>query len=214
MRDVYAGYDRTIGTMLEGAPAWAALDDGRALAQKFEDDRKKIRSSSEPPEVKNAKIARLDRAEQKGRCTPDDTRLLWNEIAEKLESAIEYRAIRDARDYLKSLVSAGTQKNKGKRRMRTNFDRRRYAFMFKAIQRNIKGLDYCRFLHQHGVCPQHGWVSDGCPKSYPEAYRIGKPWQKKIQDEKSRTATKLQYMEKEEPGELQKLLRLADSATR
>jgi hypothetical protein len=105
MRDVYAGYDRTVGTMLDGAPAWAALDDGRTLAQQFENDRKKIRFSSEPPEVKDEEIAKLDRAEKKGRCTPDDTRHLWNEIAEKLESAIEYRAVPDARHYLKLLVS-------------------------------------------------------------------------------------------------------------
>ena len=46
----------------------------------------------------------------------------------------------------------------------------------------------CSFLHEHGIKPQ--W-HEGAPTSYPRAYKIGPPWPKKIQDEKTRAGARM-----------------------
>jgi hypothetical protein len=90
-------------------------------------------------------------------------------------------------------------------RKRSNQEQVRNAFMFLAIKHGFKGLSYCKFLHENKLSPPHNWISDSCPKSYPEAY-LKKPWRQKIQDEKYRAAVKLQRMEQNEPKKLEKLL--------
>jgi hypothetical protein len=90
----------------------------------------------------------------------------------------------------------------------------RDAVMFTAIMDVLEGIDYCRFLQRCGISPQPNWVSEGCPKTYPEAYEAGQPWQKRIQDEKSRARNKLLRMEQENPEDLEKLLAIGRKATR
>jgi hypothetical protein len=98
-------------------------------------------------------------------------------------------------------------------RKRSSREERRDAIRFLAIKQGLKGMSYCQFLHEQKIGPPVEWVSDGCPTSYPEAYKK-KPWQQKIQDEKYRAGVKLRRMEENEPGELKKLLGIAERATR
>lgn len=65
---------------------------------------------------------------------------------------------------------------------------RRDTVIFAAIKIGHKGPRYCSFLHDHGIKPQ--W-RDGAPTSYPQAYKTGPPWPKKIQDEKTRARTRM-----------------------
>ena len=65
---------------------------------------------------------------------------------------------------------------------------RRDTVIFAAIKIGHKGLRYCSFLHDHGIKPQ--W-RDGDPTSYPQAYKTGPPWPKKIQDEKTRARARI-----------------------
>lgn len=44
---------------------------------------------------------------------------------------------------------------------------------------------YCHALELKKIPPRQEWIDQGCPMTYPEAYRIPK-WQKRIQDEKYR----------------------------
>jgi hypothetical protein len=101
-------------------------------------------------------------------------------------------------------------------RKRSNQEAIRDAFMFLAIKQGLNGMSYCRFLHENKIGTPHKWVSDGCPKSYLEAYNTdkAKPWRQRIQDEKYRAGRKLRYMEDNEPDKLKKLLGIASRATR
>jgi len=65
---------------------------------------------------------------------------------------------------------------------------KRDTVIFAAIKIGHKGPSYCSFLHEHGIKPR--WP-DGAPTSYPQAYKIGPPWQKKIQDEKTRAGARM-----------------------
>ena len=65
---------------------------------------------------------------------------------------------------------------------------KRDSVMFAAIRMGLKGAKYCSFLHEHGIRPN--WL-DGSPASYPQAYKFGPPWPKKIQDEKTRARARL-----------------------
>jgi hypothetical protein len=90
----------------------------------------------------------------------------------------------------------------------------RCAVMFSAIRAGLEGIEYCRFLHRNGISPEPNWASDGCPKSYPEAYEAGQPWQKRIQDEKYRAGRKLLRMKEDNPKDLEELLAKVKQATR
>jgi hypothetical protein len=98
-------------------------------------------------------------------------------------------------------------------RKRSSRKERRDAIRFLAIKQGLKGILYCRFLYEHKIGPPVEWVSDGCPTSYPEAYKK-KPWRQKIQDEKYRAGIKLRCMEENKPEELKRLLGIASLATR
>jgi hypothetical protein len=65
---------------------------------------------------------------------------------------------------------------------------KRDAVIFAAIKIGHKGPRYCSFLHEHGIKPQ--WP-EGAPTNYPHAYKIGPPWPKKIQDEKTRAGARM-----------------------
>ena len=65
---------------------------------------------------------------------------------------------------------------------------KRDTVIFAAIKIGHKGPRYCSFLHEHGIKPQ--WP-EGAPTSYPRAYKIGPPWPKKIQDEKTRAGARM-----------------------
>ena len=65
---------------------------------------------------------------------------------------------------------------------------KRDTVIFAAIKIGHKGPRYCSFLHEHGIKPQ--WPEDA-PTSYPRAYKIGPPWPKKIQDEKTRAGARM-----------------------
>ena len=58
--------------------------------------------------------------------------------------------------------------------------------IWKVIQQGVKGPIYCRELHNAKLRPPTAWLEAGCPSTYPEAYRQGDPWTKRIQDEKHR----------------------------
>jgi hypothetical protein len=99
-------------------------------------------------------------------------------------------------------------------RKRSNQAVVRDAVMFAAIKQDLRGIVYCRFLYDNKQGPSPKWVSDGCPKSYVEAYDKGMRWRQRIQDEKYRAGVKLRRMEQFEPKELEKLLGIAARATR
>jgi hypothetical protein len=65
---------------------------------------------------------------------------------------------------------------------------KRDTVIFTAIKLGHKGPRYCSFLHEYGITPQ--WP-EGAPTSYPQAYKIGPPWPKKIQDEKTRAKARM-----------------------
>ena len=65
---------------------------------------------------------------------------------------------------------------------------RRDSIIFAAILFELRGMKYCSFLKAHAVKPK--W-SEPCPSSYCAGYLDGKPWRKKVQDEKSRAKTRM-----------------------
>jgi len=68
----------------------------------------------------------------------------------------------------------------------TATEKKRRKVIFGAIQANDKGLKYCKTLDERNLAIPAEWRQGGCPKTYTDAYKAGQPWQKRIQDEKSR----------------------------
>jgi hypothetical protein len=99
---------------------------------------------------------------------------------------------------------------------RSSREERRDAIRFLAIKQGLRGILYCQFLHDNKMGPPIDWVSDGCPTSYPEAYKAAKgtPWRQRIQDEKYRAGRKLQYIEANKPEKLKQLLGIISRPTR
>jgi hypothetical protein len=93
----------------------------------------------------------------------------------------------------------------------SNVVRRRAGVVFGAIQAGLVGLHYCRYLDKNRVIPLPAWVSEGCPKTYVAAYTEGKPWRKKIQDEKHRFTLKF---ESTAPQQREQLIQAATRSTR
>jgi hypothetical protein len=87
--------------------------------------------------------------------------------------------------------SGFTRPQRSAKRPRTKQQLRRDGVFFGALQANLRGLDYCKYLDQHRMRPPEPWLSNGCPTRYVAAYKSGPPWAKKIQDEKHRF--KLRY---------------------
>ncbi len=88
-------------------------------------------------------------------------------------------------------VPGGT-KTKSKRKPLT----KRETVIFAAILMELKGMKYCSFLHNHGIKPR--WSEPGT-STYQQGYKVGDPWRKKIQDEKTRAK---QRMNSYSPSEL------------
>ncbi len=66
---------------------------------------------------------------------------------------------------------------------------KRDTVIFAGILSELKGPKYCEFLHDHGIRPK--W-SDSGAATYPSSYRLGDPWRKKIQDEKTRARERME----------------------
>jgi hypothetical protein len=71
--------------------------------------------------------------------------------------------------------------------------------IWSVIQQGVEGPTYCREVHRAGVKPRKSWLDDDCPSTYPEAYREGEPWRKRIQDEKCRIKNKAELAQLVDP---------------
>ena len=97
-----------------------------------------------------------------------------------------------------------------KRKM-NNFRKRREGVAFAAIERGLEGVSYCKFLDDEKIGPLPDWISEGCPSTYVAAYRKGKPWIKRIQDEKHRFKVKYDRLS---PTQVSSLIETATRSTR
>jgi hypothetical protein len=84
---------------------------------------------------------------------------------------------------ISGMAPEGSKKKKKKRKL-TKAD----TVMFAAIILELESTKYSAFLDNHGVRPN--W-SDSGPSTYSKAYRDGEPWQKKIQDQKTRAKQRM-----------------------
>jgi hypothetical protein len=93
---------------------------------------------------------------------------------------------------------------------------RRMSIIFRAIQSEKTGLDYCNFLRDNGLTTLESWRSEGCPESYAEAYiqagRRGKRWRNLIYKEKNRFCVRLGRLQEENPAELRRILAFCTKA--
>jgi hypothetical protein len=67
--------------------------------------------------------------------------------------------------------------------------------IWSVIQQGLKGAQYCRELHNSKLKACKAWIEEDCPSTYPEAYKEGGPWPKRIQDEKHRIRIKAELAE-------------------
>jgi hypothetical protein len=65
---------------------------------------------------------------------------------------------------------------------------KRDTVIYAAILKELKGAQYCAFLHDRGLRPK--WA-DGGPTTYPQSYQRGDSWRKAVQDEKSRAGVRM-----------------------
>lgn len=108
--------------------------------------------------------------------------------------------IAQLKDLIKVHGKTENKVNKPKKKKLTKLD----TVMFAAIKMGLEGLRYCSFLHDHGIVPR--WTSDQ-HTSYSQAYKVGHPWTKKIQDEKSRARSRMKgYSDAEFADALNKFL--------
>ena len=77
-----------------------------------------------------------------------------------------------------------------KAKMPTLHESKRRGIIQGATQANDKGLKYCKTVDERKLAIPADWLQGGCPKTYTEAYRVGQPWRKRIQDEKYRNRKK------------------------
>ena len=55
----------------------------------------------------------------------------------------------------------------------------------RAVKVGYRGMMYCLALETKKIPPPREWTNEGCPTTYPEAYKHAK-WKHRIQDEKCR----------------------------
>src|SRR5260370_10731435 len=68
---------------------------------------------------------------------------------------------------------------------------KRDTVIFAAMLKELKGVQYCEFLHNHGIRPK--WSdADAGPATYPSGYRLRDPCRKKIQHEKTRARERME----------------------
>jgi len=82
--------------------------------------------------------------------------------------------------------ATATTRPKSTAKALTVHEQMRRRVIFAAISMNDEGLKYCKTLDEQKLAIPADWSQKGCPKTYTDAYRTGQPWQKRIQDEKSR----------------------------
>ena len=71
-----------------------------------------------------------------------------------------------------------------KRRKRRGLNLREKAII-GVLELNLKGMDYCLALEARKIPPPQDWLDEGCPATYPLAYKKEK-FRKRIPDEKYR----------------------------
>jgi hypothetical protein len=98
--------------------------------------------------------------------------------------------------------SAASTHPKGKAKAISAFEKKRRSVIFGAIQAKAEGPKYCKILYGRKLAIPADWIQDGCPKNYADAYKAGQPWQKRIQDEKSRYKKKYDETPKAEREKL------------
>ena len=83
-------------------------------------------------------------------------------------------------------------KVKGRRRTKAPVYEEREKNIREIIknQPHLRGLAYCRQLDSAQIRIPHIWQIQGCPPSYVEAYKKGRPWTHYIHTEKSRLRPK------------------------
>lgn len=115
-------------------------------------------------------------------------------------------------------VVAANVSQKGRKNQRSDERSFRLGVIFKAIQLRKTGLDYCNFLRDNGLTTQESWRGVGCPESYTLAHqtggRKGNLYRKYIQSEKSRNATLLSNLKRDDPAELHRILAIANRTPR
>lgn len=99
--------------------------------------------------------------------------------------------------------SASKPKAKRTAKALTSTEKKRSKVIFGAIQAEDKGQEYCKTLNDRKLAIPDDWIQGGCPRTYTDAYQAGQPWQKRIQDEKSRYKKKY---DKTPAAEREKLL--------
>jgi 7-cyano-7-deazaguanine synthase in queuosine biosynthesis len=137
------------------------------------------------------------------------------ELALILDDAQQMKFARQIADRLIEQIGGAAKKprNKGSKKPPA----RRDAVIFAAILKALTGLKYCAYLQEHLLRPK--W-SDSGPASYTKSYEMGGSSQKKVQDEKSRAASRMnRYVDSELanafitylPSEFDELSRLLNS---
>jgi hypothetical protein len=112
-------------------------------------------------------------------------------------SGLTYSGIEDLLRTVLSEIGAPSRKRRISARKKPN---RRDTIIYAAIMLQLKGSDYCDYLHSHGLKPK--WFESG-PSTYTKSYEVGSTWRKRVQDEKSRASTRFKmYPESELRGAL------------
>jgi 7-cyano-7-deazaguanine synthase in queuosine biosynthesis len=107
-------------------------------------------------------------------------------------SNLTYSGIKDVLRDVLSEIGASNWKRRTSARKKP---KRRDTVIYAAIMLELRGLDYCCFLHNHGLKPK--WFESG-PSTYTKSYEVGRTWRKRLQDEKSRAGARLKmYPESE-----------------
>jgi hypothetical protein len=76
----------------------------------------------------------------------------------------------------------------GRAAKKKHLPNKRDTIIFAALVRELRGMPYCTYLHNHNVKPKwdHPTVV-----TYPRGYELGDPWRKKIQDQKTRAKSRM-----------------------
>jgi hypothetical protein len=91
-----------------------------------------------------------------------------------------------------SHAASTREKPKRARRRKKRILTRRERDILGVIQLGSKGAKYSRDLESRKISPEPRWIAEGCPATYPEAYKIPK-WRQRLQDEKWRLAKLLRH---------------------
>ena len=96
------------------------------------------------------------------------------------------------------LARVGEARPKDRPVRRRKLDRRE-TVIFAAILMDLKGRDYCSFLHERLIRPK--WSVRGGPATYPLSYELGGTSRKAVQDEKTRAKDRMDRYQDSELAE-------------